>query len=102
MGWGNCGTDSNGRPIGYSHPATCDHHGCEKKIDRGLSYACGGMHGDGNIYNSDCGCEGYFCTAHLKLIVLVDGEVVGICSKCFDEAVKNGYNEENETWAMST
>src|SRR5690242_1453939 len=60
MGWGDCGTDSKGRPIGYVHEATCDHPGCEEKIDRGLAYACGGMHGTG-----EGGCEGYFCYKHL-------------------------------------
>lgn len=33
-------------PIGYAWEATCDHPGCEKQIDRGLAYACGGMHGN--------------------------------------------------------
>ena len=37
MGWGDCGTDVNGRPIGYLYESTCDHPGCNKKIDRGLS-----------------------------------------------------------------
>ena len=63
MGWANCGNDSNGRPIGYAHEATCDHPGCDKKINRGLSYACGGMHGTG-----DGGCEGYFCWTHLLMV----------------------------------
>lgn len=60
MGWGDCGTDSKGRPIGYVHAATCDHPGCDAKIERGLGYACGGMHGTG-----EGGCEGYFCEKHL-------------------------------------
>ena len=34
MGWGNCGTDSQGRPIGYIFEAICDHPGCKEKIDR--------------------------------------------------------------------
>lgn len=59
MGWADCGTDSRGRPIGYAFEATCDEPGCEEKIDRGLSYACGGMHGE------DSSCEEYFCPAHL-------------------------------------
>jgi hypothetical protein len=60
MGWANCGEDSKGRPIGYAHSAICDHPECDKAIDRGLSYACGGMHGD------DCTwCENYFCGGHL-------------------------------------
>jgi hypothetical protein len=60
MGWVNCGEDSKGRPIGYAHEDTCDHPECNKKIHRGLSYACGGMHGDDVDY-----CEGYFCEEHL-------------------------------------
>lgn len=89
MGWGYCGTDSKGRKIGYSIPATCDHPGCEKLIDRGLSFACGGMHGD-------CGgqaCEGYFCSDHLRY---VDKEAMAcdelaqgqLCFSCFEEAKK--------------
>jgi hypothetical protein len=46
MGWANCGEDSRGRPIGYAWEATCDRPGCNAKIDRGLAYACGGMHGN--------------------------------------------------------
>jgi hypothetical protein len=61
MGWGNCGEDSKGSPIGYLHPATCDHPGCNARIDRGLSYACGGMHGQ-----NEADCEGYFCGQHLR------------------------------------
>lgn len=60
MGWGDCGKDSKGRPIGYVFEATCDHSGCNEKIDCGLAYACGGMHGQ----NED-DCEGYFCGKHL-------------------------------------
>lgn len=59
MGWGDCGTDSKGRPIGYAFPAICDQPECVAQIDRGLSYACGGMHGE------DPGCEEYFCETHL-------------------------------------
>jgi hypothetical protein len=87
MGWANCGDDSMGRPIGYAHAAICDHQGCLKEIDRGLAYACGGMHGD-------CGgqaCEKYFCTDHL---FYVDNEAMGydelsvgqLCASCLKEA----------------
>jgi len=83
MGWGNCGEDSKGRPIGYCHIGICDHPGCNEKIDRGLAYACGGMHGDQE------GCEGYFCYEHL---ILVDAEKYELtqgqlCPKCFEEMV---------------
>lgn len=67
MGWANCGKDSRGRNIGYAHAAKCDHPGCNKRIDRGLAYACGGMHGTGS---GSFECEGYFCPAHLKSVTL--------------------------------
>lgn len=74
MGWGNCGTDSRGRPIGYCHAAHCDHPGCRARIDRGLAYACGGMHGTECLGGDDrvdwsaegVACEGYFCAEHRR------------------------------------
>lgn len=74
MGWANCGSDSKGRPIGYAHSARCDHPGCDAKIDRGLAYACGGMHGRGTLGGDEAvdwdawsiACEGYFCEAHRR------------------------------------
>lgn len=63
MGWADCGDDSQGRPIGYAHEALCDFEGCDKQIDRGLAYACGGMHGEDNPEGA---CEGYFCYEHLE------------------------------------
>ena len=60
MGWSHCGTDDNGREIGYGVPAVCDFPGCGKPIHRGLAYVCGQMHGGG-----DHGCGGYFCYEHL-------------------------------------
>ena len=67
MGWANCGTDSRGRQIGYAHRGHCDEPGCHKRIDRGLAYACGGMHGEDVHY-----CEGYFCPDHLEFPNLSD------------------------------
>lgn len=77
MGWANCGDDSKGRPIGYARAATCDHPGCDKPIDRGLAYACGGMHGE-----EDYSCEGYFCPEHLVFAELPDGECKSLCPEC--------------------
>jgi hypothetical protein len=80
MGWGNCGNDSKGRPIGYLIEATCDHPGCKKKIDRGLSYACGDMHGEDEI-----SCEGYFCQQHLHTVDDPrDNRSIGVCKECRD------------------
>ncbi len=57
MGWGYGEVD--GREVGYNVMATCDFPGCKAKIDRGLGYCCGTMHGGDN------GCGNYFCAAHL-------------------------------------
>ena len=60
MGW--CiGFDSTWkRDIGYEVTAMCDHPGCTKEIDRGLSYVCGS-----EPYGGEHGCGLYFCGAHL-------------------------------------
>lgn len=89
MGWGNCGEDSEGRPIGYVFEATCDHPGCDKQIDRGLSYACGGMHGkyatDGNMEV----CEKYFCGDHMTTVAVPNGTgrstAIQVCKGCAHE-----------------
>lgn len=57
MGWsiGYVG----GRDVGYGVPATCEYPTCKKKIDRGLSYACGGSP------DSEYGCGLFFCEKHM-------------------------------------
>ena len=77
MGWADCGNDSEGRPIGYAFEATCDHPGCTREIDRGLAYACGGMHGT-DTYS----CEKYFCEEHLIYAETPAGEMILICEEC--------------------
>jgi hypothetical protein len=99
MGWGSCGEDSKGRPIGYCHAARCDHPGCRAKIDRGLAYACGGMHGTGTISRddnfNDYACEGYFCSKHRTTPTLEheDGKEypvdVEFCLSCAAELEKD-------------
>lgn len=80
MSWANCGEDSRGRPIGYAHAGKCDHPGCNKKINRGLSYACGDMHGE-----TEFGCEKYFCDEHRSNCVEdSDGRIVRVCGECRD------------------
>jgi hypothetical protein len=84
MGWADCGDDSQGRPIGYAFEATCDYPGCDEKIDRGLSFACGDMHGQ-----TEYGCEEYFCNNHLNIGVTdPDGKSVGqLCPACYDRLI---------------
>jgi hypothetical protein len=73
MGW-SIGFDSKwNRDIGYGVPAFCDHPGCGEKIDRGLSYVCGG-----EPYGGDCGCGLYFCSKHLSY----RGNKPQQCSRC--------------------
>lgn len=90
MGWGDCGTDSEGRPIGYVFPATCDHPGCNEEIDRGLSYACGDMHG-----TTFAGCEGYFCEKHRQNTVIISADEVEtayetVCDSCARQLLASG------------
>ena len=69
MGWA-VGFDSRWkRDIGYGVPAYCDHPKCNKEIDRGLAYVCGG-----EPYGGDLGCGLYFCDEHR-----ISGK---LCSRC--------------------
>jgi hypothetical protein len=61
------------------------------RIDRGLSYACGGMHGE-----TEYGCESYFCSAHLTPTELVDGEVVSVCPDCLRNLFQEQLPAPNE------
>lgn len=89
MGWANCGEDTQGRPIGYAHEATCDFPGCDAKIHRGLAYACGDMHGDDEI-----SCEKYFCEAHRRgEVVTSQGDHKSVCAEC-ETAWRREFPEE--------
>ena len=48
------------RDIGYGVPSTCDHPGCGKQLNRGLSYVCGG-----EPYGGEHGCGLFFCGEHM-------------------------------------
>jgi len=86
MGWGNCGADSEGRPIGYVFKAQCDHPSCNESIDRGLSYACGGMHGE-----DEYSCEKYFCEDHIsEYLETSDGRTIRICKGCAKQHLASG------------
>ena len=96
MGWGNCGTDSKGRPIGYVFEATCDHPGCDEKIARGLDYVCGSMHGE-----DEYSCEKYFCHKHKANVVQMDDDnLTHICDKCADFLLDSGEWKEDEDEGM--
>lgn len=74
MGWSIGYDERLKRDIGYGVPATCDHPGCNRKIDRGLAYACGG-----EPYGGDEGCGLHFCGNHLWM-----GEERQVCQQCRD------------------
>lgn len=75
MSW-SIGYDNNwNRDVGYSVPAICDYPGCNKKIDRGLSYICGG-----DAYGGEKGCGLFFCGEHLHFSE--DG--TQLCERCME------------------
>src|SRR5690242_17570170 len=99
MGW-EIGYDSNWkRDIGYGIPALCDYPGCNKLIDRGLSYVCGG-----ELYGGEHGCGLYFCVDHLLM-----GEEAQQCQRCVngkspykakrDVAEWTRFKETDSSWA---
>jgi len=80
MGW-SIGHDSKngGRWIGYGVPAYCDHPGCYRWIDRGLSYVCA----QEQPYGGENGCGLYFCSDHLVYHEDKDEDKSGfMCERC--------------------
>ena len=74
MGWGS-GTTPSGRLVGYAIEGVCDEPGCDTKIDHGLGYLCGMMHGQ----DDEEGCGNYFCSKHLFY-----GGPNSMCELCLD------------------
>lgn len=112
MGWGNCGEDSRGRPIGYYTQAVCDHPGCNEEIDRGLAYACGGMHGEHHMLGEPeeldgcyISCENYFCSKHLYFAISEHEDGAEgpyppfLCFTCVTE-FNRSYREDKEMQAL--
>lgn len=58
MGWARGWDHIHDREVGYGVVAKCDQPGCEREIDRGLDYRCGGC-------DFDKGCGLHFCHTHL-------------------------------------
>ncbi|MBE3670940.1 hypothetical protein BOO25_18600 [Vibrio navarrensis] len=85
MSWANCGQDKSGRFIGYAIEAICDHPGCNKEINRGLSYVCGTMHGEDEI-----SCDKYFCEEHKSnYVTFDDGRGAHICDECAKQLLES-------------
>lgn len=86
MGW-SVGYDEHWkRDIGYGVPAYCDHPGCMKEIDRGLSYVCGD-----EPYGGERGCGLYFCWQHLTCDSL--------CERCRDEKEPFEATPDHPLWS---
>lgn len=58
---------------GYGVPCYCEYPSCKKKIDRGMSYACGGEP------FSEFGCDRYFCGDHKSLVFFKQNGDEGLC-----------------------
>lgn len=107
MGW-SIGFDSTWqRDIGYGVPAYCDHPDCNKEIDRGLAYVCGG-----EPYGGDAGCGLYFCESHHLNYRDVDDDIDeahSLCERCakglepFEPKPEHpewlDFKETDESWA---
>ena len=112
MGWAHCGDDEKGRPIGYAIEATCDHEGCDARIDRGLAFCCGGMHGGEAIENHDgtaflTACGGYFCSEHrvgVAGFVGGHGRIVEVCAPCREAVIRHvgEYDDCPDSWEPPT
>ncbi len=88
MGW-SIGFDSNwNRDIGYGVPCLCDFPKCKKKIDRGLSYVCGG-----EPYGGEYGCGLYFCNEHQVSIHQT-------CEKCSKDKEPFKPKEDIKEWIL--
>ena len=88
MGWA-VGVD-RGRDIGYGVPAVCDHPDCNKKIDRGLAYVCGG-----EPYGGNAGCGLFFCDEHMWYH---DETGIPLCERCYSEKEPFEPKPDVEEW----
>lgn len=93
---------ASGKEAGYGVEATCEHPGCDEKIDRGMAYACAGEPGEQGGWS----CEGYFCREHLHAVgVLQDAdasielrECVSTCTQCTSYLAHRDQIEEAELY----
>lgn len=94
MSW-SIGFDTTwNRWIGYSVPAYCDHPGCNKEIDRGLSHVCGG-----DPYGGDSGCGLYLCDTHMGFGPTGNGdEFCNMCECCAEGKESFEPKPEHPDW----
>lgn len=89
MGWAVGYDDNHQRDIGYGVPSLCDHPDCNERIDRGLSYVCGG-----EPYGGEYGCGLFFCGKHLSYYE--DG--VQLCEQCGNDRSTFPPKPDLEEW----
>jgi len=91
---------------GYGVPTICEYPTCKKKIDRGMSYACG------EEPFSEFGCDRYFCDDHRHYTGFkCDGSdercdheedcectFKNVCERCRDEKPSFDYKPETKVW----
>ena len=93
---------------GYGVPAICEHPDCKEKIDRGVSYACGGEP------FSEFGCDRYFCGEHKHFVGFkCDGSdekcdhdddcectFKELCERCAKGEASFDYKPETREWLI--
>lgn len=94
MGWSLGYSREWSRDIGYGVIAFCDHPGCGKEIDRGLSHVCCGERPHGG----ERGCGLYFCEEHHRGSTSKDH---GLCARCCPR-VKRSFSPtfDHPTWIL--
>ncbi len=91
---------------GYGVPTICEQPSCTKRIDRGISFACG------NEPFSEWGCDLYFCEKHRHYTCVLfledsehdcyenenDCEFVMLCNRCKKGKEQFDYKPEKKEW----
>ena len=83
------------RWAGYGVPTFCEHPGCNKEIDRGMAYACGGEP------FSEGGCDRYFCSKHRVYHSFNVGggrQEMEVCERCAKHKSPFPYKPEHPDW----
>ena len=94
MGWAIGWDDNWKRDIGYGVPAVCDHPDCNTKIDRGISYVCGG-----EPFGGEHGCGLFFCGDHLHYYG-DEHEAFPLCERC-GENYNMDDNVQDLVWSFT-
>ncbi|WP_395406277.1 hypothetical protein ACHMW6_06290 [Pseudoduganella sp. UC29_106] len=88
MGWSIGYDDNLKRDVGYGVPAFCDHPDCNKVIDRGISYVCGG-----GIFGGEHGCGMHFCGDHMR-----HNNEAQVCERCLKGRARFPVKPDHPKW----